>query len=92
MTSIAVYYLMSQLKSDLNKPLCVNSCPPGKKMAAILADDIFKCIFLSQKFCIVTRITLTLVPNGPIDNKWALVQVMAWRQTSDKPLPGPMMT
>ena len=31
-------------------------------------------------------------PKGSIDNKWALVQVMAWRQTGDKPLPEPMLT
>ena len=26
------------------------------------------------------RISLKFVPRGPIDNKWALVQVMAWRR------------
>ena len=29
---------------------------------------------------------------GLIDNKSALVQVIAWRRTGDKPLPEPMMT
>ena len=29
--------------------------------------------------------------NGPIDNKPALVQVMARCQTGDKPLPEPML-
>ena len=28
---------------------------------------------------------------GPIDNKSALVQVMAWRRTGYKPLPEPML-
>ena len=28
---------------------------------------------------------------GPIDNIPALVQVMAWHQSGDKPLSGPMM-
>ena len=35
------------------------------------------------------RIALKFVPKGPIDNKSALVQVMAWatwHQTGDKPL------
>ena len=32
------------------------------------------------------------VPEGPIDNKSALVQVMAWCQTGAKPLPKPIMT
>ena len=31
-------------------------------------------------------ISLKLVPNGPVDNIPALVQVMAWCQPGDKPL------
>ena len=31
------------------------------------------------------------VPNGPIDNKWALDQVTAWRRIGDKPLPEAML-
>ena len=61
-------------------------------MAAILADNIFKCIFLNEKDKIPIQISLKLVPRGPIDNKPALVHVMVWRRTGDKPLPEPMMT
>ena len=32
------------------------------------------------------------IPKGPIDNKAALMQVMAWHQANDKPLPKPMLT
>ena len=60
-------------------------------MAAILADDIFKCIFLSENDRISIKISLTFVPRSPIDNKAALVQVMAWRRIGDKSLPEPMM-
>ena len=38
------------------------------------------------------KISLKFVPNGPIDNKSALFQVMAWRRTGTKPLPEPMLT
>ena len=65
---------------------------PLDKMAAILADNNFKCIFFDEKFCILIQISLKFVPKGPIDNKRALVQVMAWRRTGDKPLPEPMLT
>ena len=61
-------------------------------MAAILADDIFKCIFLNENYKIPIQISLKLVPSSPIDNKSSLVQVMACRQTGDKPLPESMMT
>ena len=50
---------------------------PLDKMAAILADDIFECIFLKEKFCILIKFSLKFVPKGPIDNKPALVQIMA---------------
>ena len=62
------------------------------KMAAILADDIFKGIFLNETDKIPIQISLKLVPRSPIDNKSALVRVMAWRRTGDKPLPEPMMS
>ena len=58
-------------------------------MAAILVDDIFKCIFLNENDRIPMRISLNFCP---IDNKPALVQVMAWRRIGDKPLSEPMMT
>ena len=60
-------------------------------MAAILADDIFKCIFLNENDRIAIKISLKFVPRSPIDNKPTLVQVMVWRRIGDKPLPEPMM-
>ena len=51
-------------------PLIVNSSPPGH------FADIFKCIFMNEKLCILVRISLKFVPKGPIDNKSALVQVL----------------
>ena len=60
-------------------------------MAAILADDIFKCIFLNENLSISIQISLKFVPKGPINNIPALVQIMAWRRPGDKPLSEPMM-
>ena len=59
-------------------------------MAAILADDIFKCLYENDRIPI--RISLKFAPWRPIDNKAALVQVMAWHRTGDKPLSEPMLT
>ena len=55
------------------------------------ADDIFKCIFLNENFWIPIKISLKLVPKGPINNIPVLVQIMAWPQPGDKPLSEPMM-
>ena len=61
-------------------------------MAAILANGIFKCIFLNEDDKIPIQISVKLVPRSPIDNKLALDQVMAWRRAGNKPLPKPMLT
>ena len=61
-------------------------------MAAILTDNNFKCIFVNENDRILIRISLRFVPRSPIDNKPALLQVMAWRRPGDKPLPEPMLT
>ena len=61
-------------------------------MAAILADDKFKCIFLNENDRIPIQISLKFVPRNPIDNNPALFQVMAWRRIGDKPLSEPMVT
>ena len=63
----------------------LNSSPPGQN-GCHFADDIFKCIFMNEKFSILIQISLKFVPTGPIENKPAVVQIMAWRRTGDKPL------
>ena len=55
------------------------------KMAAILADDIFRYIFVNENFCILIEISLNFVPKGPI-------YMMAWRQIGNKALSKPMLT
>ena len=54
-------------------------------------DGIFNCIFLNENFWISIKFSLKFVPNGPINNIPALVQIMAWRRPGDKPLSEPMM-
>ena len=61
-------------------------------MAAILADNIFNCIFLNENVRIQIQIPLKFVSRSPIYNKPAQVQAMAWRRTGDKLLLGPTMT
>ena len=54
------------------------------------AEDILKCIYVRDKFCIL--ISIKFILEGPVDNMSALVPVMAWRRTGDKLLHGPMLT
>ena len=48
-----------------------NSSPPGQN-GHHFADDIFRCIFVNEKFCILIRISLKFVSKGLIDNNPAL--------------------
>ena len=54
-------------------------------------DNIFKFIFLNEIFWILNKILLKYVRYGLIDNMAALVQIMSWCRTSDKPLSEPML-
>ena len=56
-----------------------------------IPDDIFKCIFLNENIAVSISISLKFVSKGLIDNMAALVQIMAWRRSGDKPLSEPMM-
>ena len=73
--------------SNLN---AVNSSLPWHN-GRHFADDIFRCIFINEKFNIFIRISPKFVPKGSIADKLPLVQVMAWRRAGGKPLPEPML-
>ena len=64
---------------------------PLDEMDTISQTDIFKCIFMNWKCCVLIRISLEFVPKGSID-KSTLVQVVAWRRTGGKPSPESMLT
>ena len=74
-------------------PLCVgylNSLRP-RQNGRYFADDTFKRIFLNENVLISIIISLKFVPEGPIDNIPALVQIMVWPRPGDKPLSEPRM-
>ena len=48
--------------------------PPGKN-GCHFADDIFTCIFLNDRFCILIKMPLKVAPKDIIDNKAALGHV-----------------
>ena len=51
----------------------------------------FQIYFLNESASISIKFSMEFVPKGPIDNNSALVQIMAWRQTGDKPPFEPMV-
>ena len=62
----------AKMVSILSRPQCVNSFPP-RQNGLHFVDDIFKCIFVNEKFCVLIKISLKFVPKGPIDNNQPLV-------------------
>ena len=68
----------------------VNTLSP-RRNEQHFADDIFKRIFFNENVWISIKISLKFVPKGPINNIPALVQIMAWHRSGDKPLSEPMM-
>ena len=68
----------------------LNSLRPGRNEQHF-SDDIFKPIFFNENVWISIKISLKFVPKGPINNIPALVQIMAWRRSGNKPLSEAMM-
>ena len=56
------------------------------------ADEIFKVILLNENPCIFIPISVKFVPHGPNNNSPALVQIMHWGWTGDKPLSEPKVS
>ena len=50
-----------------------NHSSPPEQNGCHFADDIFRYIFLNEKFCILIKISLKFVPESLIENNPALV-------------------
>ena len=83
-------YSRSNSTADVFKGIFFNTLRP-RRNEQHFADDIFKRIFFHENVWISIKISLKFVPKGPINNYPALVQIMAWRRSGDKPLSEPMM-
>ena len=68
----------------------VNTLRP-RQQGRHFAEKKIKCFLLNENVSIPINISLTFVPNGPVDNIPALVQLMAWCRPGDKPLSETMM-
>ena len=54
-------------------------------------DDVFRCIFVNESVWISLKISLKFVPKVPINNIEALVEIMAWCCSGNKPISETMM-
>ena len=83
-------YIGQTINLDVILKHWVNTLRP-RQNGRHFVDDTFKYIFLNENVIILVKISLKFVPKGPINNIPALVQIMAWRRSGDKPLSEPMM-
>ena len=70
--------------------VCLNTLRP-KQNGHHFPDHIFRSISINKNASVSVTISLKCVPQDPIHNIRALVQITAWRRPGDKPLSEPMM-
>ena len=69
---------------------CINMYRP-EQTGRPFGNDIVKPIFMNPHHYVLIKISQKFVPGCPVENKPALVQVIAWRQPGDEPLPEPIL-
>ena len=57
---------------NFEEPNTLTHIPPAQD-GQRFADDIFICIFVKEKICILVKISLKFLPSGPIDKNPTLV-------------------
>ena len=81
-----IYFLHSK------RPTCTrNYLLVQNELLTHWGRDKMAAIFLNENVWISIKISRKFVSNGPINNIPALVQIMAWRWSGNKPLSKPMM-
>ena len=68
----------------------INSLGSRRSRRHFVADDIFKCIFLNENVLISIKISVKFISKVPINNIPALVRIMVWCRSGDKPLSEPI--
>ena len=84
-TPVRVRYVVSA-KTELYIYLPLTHRGWDKTDTHDFAGDIFKCIFLNENVWSLLKISQNFVPKVWINNIPALVQIMAWCRSGDKPL------
>ena len=90
MQNMKLFISLQHMAAILFRPHYVNTLRP-RQNGRYFPDDIFKCIFLYDIIWISIKISNKFVPEDPINNFPALIQIMAWCRPGYKPLSEPMM-
>ena len=71
-TGVFILQLKHATGIRITETTCTINSPPEEN-GHQFADDIFRCIFMNEKWCIFIKISLQFVPKGPIDSSTARV-------------------
>ena len=66
------------VRDPWQQSICIVNTLRQRQNGNHFRNDIFKCIFLNENVCILIRISMKSVQWVSIDNRPALVQIMAW--------------
>ena len=91
MRRFALYFTPAIPTSHVRLQYSLHNSLRSRQNGPHFANDIFKCIFLNKNVWIPIKISLKIVPKGPINNIPALVQIMAWHRPGNRPLSEPML-
>ena len=72
--------------SSMRVSYCASSISHVNTLRLRQRATIFKWIFVNENVWIFIKISLKFVPKGAISNIPALVRIMPWRQSGNKPL------
>ena len=86
-------YTTARLDSDILRcrPMQIFETLRPRQHRRHFDNDICKWFILNENVGILIKIPIKIVPNGPINNISALVQIIAWRRPGDKSLSYQMM-
>ena len=83
-------YIVHCFETTIGCVFSINTLRP-RQNGRQFPDDTFKCIFLNENIWISIKIPLNFVPTNPINNIPAVVQIMVWCRSGDKPLSKPIV-
>ena len=85
-----LHHMLNRFRVETKQSIATNNILKPEQNGWYFAGKIFKCIFFNAKDYIWFQILLQFVARVQI-TKSALIQVIAWPWTDDKPLPKSMM-
>ena len=87
---VYVLFLTCDVFGAMSLPEPIDTLRP-RQNGCQFADDIFKRIYLNEKYCVLIQISQKVAPKVPVNDVPALAKMMACRRAGDTPLSEPIV-